>query len=79
MPISVPRSLIPNMVTCLGLVCAGYAIILMLEGNLILGGTLVIITALMDGIRGQVIKVKNEGSGRIVSGTVIEAGVVMVK
>lgn len=53
MPIPSPRSLIPNLVTCLGLACAGYAILLMLEGNLILGGTLVIITALMDGIDGE--------------------------
>lgn len=36
-------------------------------------------TALMDGAKGQVIKVKNESSGRVVSGTVIEAGVVLVK
>lgn len=36
-------------------------------------------TALMDGAKGQVIRVKNESSGRIVSGTVIEAGLVLVK
>jgi flagella basal body P-ring formation protein FlgA len=36
-------------------------------------------TALMDGAKGQVIRVKNESSGRVVSGTVIEAGVVLVK
>lgn len=36
-------------------------------------------TALMDGAKGQVIKVKNESSGRVVSGKVIEAGVVQVK
>jgi flagellar basal body P-ring formation protein FlgA len=36
-------------------------------------------TALMDGVKGQVIRVKNESSGRIVSGTVIEAGMVLVK
>jgi flagellar basal body P-ring formation protein FlgA len=36
-------------------------------------------TALTDGAKGQVIKVKNESSGRVVSGTVIEAGVVLVK
>ena len=53
MPIPSPRSLIPNFVTCLGLACAGYAIFLITEGNLILGGTLVIITALMDGIDGE--------------------------
>lgn len=36
-------------------------------------------TALMDGAKGQVIRVKNEGSGRVISGTVIEPGVVLVK
>jgi flagellar basal body P-ring formation protein FlgA len=36
-------------------------------------------TALMDGAKGQVIKIKNESSGRVVSGTVVEAGVVLVK
>lgn len=36
-------------------------------------------TALMDGTAGQVIRVKNDSSGRVISGTVIEAGVVMVK
>jgi len=36
-------------------------------------------TALMDGAKGQVIKVKNESSGRIISGTVIEPGLVLVK
>jgi flagella basal body P-ring formation protein FlgA len=36
-------------------------------------------TALMDGVKGQVIRVKNESSGRIVSGTVIDAGVVLIK
>jgi flagella basal body P-ring formation protein FlgA len=35
--------------------------------------------AMMDGIKGQVIKVKNESSGRIISGTVLESGVVLVK
>jgi flagellar basal body P-ring formation protein FlgA len=35
--------------------------------------------AMMDGIKGQVIKVKNESSGRIISGTVLEPGVVLVK
>jgi flagellar basal body P-ring formation protein FlgA len=36
-------------------------------------------TALMDGTKGQVIKVKNDSSGRTISGTVIEPGMVMVK
>jgi len=36
-------------------------------------------TALMDGAKGQVIKVRNESSGRIISGTVIEPGLVLVK
>lgn len=53
MPIPSPRSLIPNFVTCVGLACAGYAIFLILEGDLILGSMLVIITALMDGIDGE--------------------------
>jgi flagellar basal body P-ring formation protein FlgA len=35
--------------------------------------------AMMDGVKGQVIKVKNENSGRIVSATVIEPGLVLVK
>ncbi len=35
--------------------------------------------ALMDGAKGQVIRVKNESSGRVISGTVVEAGVVLVK
>ena len=53
MPIPSPRSLIPNFVTCIGLACAGYAILLILEGDLILGSMLIIITALMDGIDGE--------------------------
>jgi flagellar basal body P-ring formation protein FlgA len=36
-------------------------------------------TALMDGTKGQVIRVKNDGSGRIISGIVVEPGVVLVK
>lgn len=36
-------------------------------------------TAMMDGALGQVIKVKNESSGRIVSGVVIDQGLVFVK
>jgi flagella basal body P-ring formation protein FlgA len=36
-------------------------------------------TALMDGAKGQIIKVKNESSGRVVSGMVLEAGVVVVR
>lgn len=36
-------------------------------------------TALMDGALGQVIKVKNDSSGRVISGTVVEAGMVLVK
>jgi flagella basal body P-ring formation protein FlgA len=36
-------------------------------------------TALMDGAKGQVIRVRNESSGRIVSGTVVESGMVIVK
>jgi flagellar basal body P-ring formation protein FlgA len=36
-------------------------------------------TAMMDGTKGQVIKVKNENSGRIISATVIEPGLVLVK
>jgi flagellar basal body P-ring formation protein FlgA len=35
--------------------------------------------AMMDGVKGQLIKVKNESSGRIISGTVIEPGLVLVK
>jgi flagella basal body P-ring formation protein FlgA len=35
--------------------------------------------ALMDGIKGQIIRVKNESSGRIITGTVLEPGVVLVK
>jgi flagella basal body P-ring formation protein FlgA len=35
--------------------------------------------AMMDGSKGQRIKVKNENSGRIISATVIEAGLVAVK
>ncbi len=35
--------------------------------------------ALMDGAKGQVIKVKNESSGRIISGTVIESGLILIK
>jgi flagella basal body P-ring formation protein FlgA len=35
--------------------------------------------AMMDGVKGQLIKVKNENSGRIVGGTVIEPGLVLVR
>ncbi|MDD2658617.1 MAG: flagellar basal body P-ring formation chaperone FlgA [Methylococcales bacterium] len=35
--------------------------------------------AMMDGTKGQVIRIKNEKSGRIISGTVIEPGLVSVK
>lgn len=35
--------------------------------------------AMMDGVKGQTIRVKNESSGRIITGTVLEAGVVLVK
>lgn len=36
-------------------------------------------TALTDGAKGQLIKVKNESSGRVVSGMVVEPGKVVVK
>lgn len=36
-------------------------------------------TALVDGAKGQVIKVKNESSGRIISGVVLDQGLVFVK
>lgn len=36
-------------------------------------------TALMDGAKGQLIRVKNESSGRIISGTVVAPGMVLVK
>jgi flagellar basal body P-ring formation protein FlgA len=36
-------------------------------------------TAMMEGAKGQLIKVKNDSSGRIISGTVIEPGIVFVK
>jgi flagellar basal body P-ring formation protein FlgA len=35
--------------------------------------------AMMDGTKGQLIRIKNENSGRIISATVIEAGMVSVK
>lgn len=35
--------------------------------------------AMTDGVKGQLIKVKNENSGRIISATVIEPGQVLVK
>ena len=35
--------------------------------------------AMMDGTKGQRIRIKNENSGRIISATVVEAGVVSVK
>lgn len=35
--------------------------------------------AMMDGTKGQLIKVKNESSGRVISATVIEPGLVLVK
>lgn len=35
--------------------------------------------SMMDGVKGQVIKVKNENSGRIISAIVIEPGLVLVK
>jgi flagellar basal body P-ring formation protein FlgA len=35
--------------------------------------------AMMDGTKGQLIRIKNEKSGRIISGTVIEPGMVSVK
>lgn len=35
--------------------------------------------AMMDGAKGQLIRIKNENSGRIISATVIEAGLVSVK
>jgi flagella basal body P-ring formation protein FlgA len=35
--------------------------------------------AMMDGIKGQLIRIKNENSGRIISATVIEPGLVSVK
>jgi CDP-diacylglycerol--serine O-phosphatidyltransferase len=62
MPISFSRSLLPNMITCLGLACAGYAIFLILEGDLFWGGALVIITALMDGIDGELARRLNASS-----------------
>jgi flagella basal body P-ring formation protein FlgA len=34
--------------------------------------------AMMDGIKGQLIKVKNQNSGRIINATVIEPGLVFV-
>jgi CDP-diacylglycerol--serine O-phosphatidyltransferase len=47
------KKLIPNLITCLSLGAACYAIFLIMYGELILGGTLVLITALMDGIDGE--------------------------
>ncbi len=35
-------------------------------------------TAMMDGVKGQVINVKNQNSGRIISATVVESGLVSV-
>jgi len=35
--------------------------------------------AMMDGTKGQLIRIKNENSGRIISATVIEPGLVSVK
>jgi flagellar basal body P-ring formation protein FlgA len=35
--------------------------------------------AMMDGTKDQLIRIKNENSGRIISATVIEAGLVSVK
>ena len=35
--------------------------------------------AMMNGTKGQRIRIKNENSGRIISATVVEAGVVSVK
>lgn len=35
--------------------------------------------AMMDGVKGQLIRVKNENSGRIIGATVIEPGLVLVK
>ncbi|MCK9623124.1 MAG: flagellar basal body P-ring formation protein FlgA, partial [Methylobacter sp.] len=35
--------------------------------------------AMMDGTKGQLIKIKNENSGRIIDATVIESGLVLVK
>lgn len=35
--------------------------------------------AMMDGIKGQSIRIKNENSGRIINATVIEPGLVSVK
>jgi CDP-diacylglycerol--serine O-phosphatidyltransferase len=62
MPNSSIRNLIPNFVTCIGLACAGYAIFLIMEGNLILGGSLVVVTALMDGIDGELARRLNASS-----------------
>lgn len=56
------RRFIPNFVTCIGLACASYAIYLIMEGQLILGGTLVLITALMDGIDGELARRLNASS-----------------
>jgi len=36
-------------------------------------------TAMADGASGQSIKVRNDSSGRVVSGTVVDAGVILVK
>jgi flagellar basal body P-ring formation protein FlgA len=35
--------------------------------------------AMMDGTKGQLIRVKNENSGRIISATVIEPGLVSIR
>jgi CDP-diacylglycerol--serine O-phosphatidyltransferase len=50
------------MVTCLGLAGATYAIFLIMDGKIILGGSLVLITALMDGIDGELARRWNASS-----------------
>jgi CDP-diacylglycerol--serine O-phosphatidyltransferase len=56
------KRFLPNFVTCIGLACASYAIFLIMDGELVMGGALVLITALMDGIDGELARRLNASS-----------------
>jgi CDP-diacylglycerol--serine O-phosphatidyltransferase len=61
MPIEARKN-IPNLVTLLSLACACWAIILIMEGQLFLAGTLLLATTLMDGLDGALARHLNVSS-----------------
>ena len=56
------RRAIPNFVTCLGLAGAICAIFMIMEGHILFGGTLVLISAMLDGIDGELARRLNVSS-----------------